>query len=409
MRRQRPEAEQTLHKPADHPRADNPRSQPQRRGLCSPHGQQCSGAAAPFQLVRTAGDRAPFGDAVRLGVLFLWFFFFLGAWKLCLLGLLAALCISAVLRPALFWLPGPRPLKGFLLGLVPIIICAGLLTIASWMLVKPVQNEMAYLPTAVHEFDSWLAGLSARFGAHQPITVAVIGNQLKTWFTGSGLFRGVAGNVIDIVIGMVFVFIGTIYLLAERSEDVLPPILRLLPPRRQAQSEAAIKALEPRLRWWLIGAMATATIIGLTSLLGFWLIGLKLWVPLAILAGLSEFVPTIGPACAFLLALAFAATQGVTTVLWLCGLYVFVHILESYILIPVIYKEAVRIPPIVTLFTVVLWGEIFGIGGLLLAVPINLFLWTVAEHFFGERRHMPEPEPHEEPLRGGELARDAPR
>jgi predicted PurR-regulated permease PerM len=45
----------------------------------------------------------------------------------------------------------------------------------------------------------------------------------------------------------------------------------------------------------------------------------------------------------------------------------------------------VRVPPIVTLFTIVLWGEIFGIGGLLLALPINLVLWTMAEHFIGAK------------------------
>lgn len=105
---------------------------------------------------------------------------------------------------------------------------------------------------------------------------------------------------------------------------------------------------------------------------------------MAILAGISELVPTIGPLLAFAVALAVAATQGATRVLWLGGLHVFVHILESYILIPLVYKEAVRVPPIVTLFTVVLWGEIFGIGGLLLAIPINLFLWTMAEHFIAE-------------------------
>ena len=339
---------------------------------------------------------------------FLFFFFFLGPWKLCLLGLLAALCIAALLRPLLVRLPGPRPLKGFLLGLVPVVVCGGLLFAASWMLVKPVEGEMRYLPDAVKQFDAWLAGASARFGFKAHLSIASLAAQLRGLFTGSGFFKGFAGNVVDMLIGIVFVFIGTIYLLAEPSEEVIPPLLSLLPSRRKLQAQAAIAALEPRLRWWLIGALVTAVLIGLTSLLGFWLIGLKLWVPLAILAGISEFVPTIGPACAFLVALAFAATQGVDKVLWLCGLYVLVHILESYILIPLIYKEAVRVPPIVTLFTVVLWGEIFGIGGLLLAIPINLFLWTIAEYFIGDKSRAVIAAPEENLIRG-ELVREAPR
>ncbi|HSU68728.1 MAG TPA: AI-2E family transporter [Tepidisphaeraceae bacterium] len=318
-------------------------------------------------------------------VVILCFLFFFGPWKLVLLGLLAACCIAAILRPALDRMPGPRPLKGFLLGLVPLVVCAGLLTVAIWLLVEPMRREFAALPAAIRQFDVWLAGISNKLGLTHPLTTGSLVARARLMMGGAFL-QGLTGNAIDLAIGVVFVFIGTIYLLAEPSEEVIPPFLRLLPPRRRVQARAAIDALEPRLRWWLIGALITSTIIGLTSLLGFWLIGLKLFIPLAILAGISEFVPTIGPALAFLVALAFAATQGADKVLWLCGLYVAVHILESYILIPIVYRQAVRIPPIVTLFTVVLWGEIFGIGGLLLAVPINLFLWTMAEHFLADSR-----------------------
>lgn len=319
-------------------------------------------------------------------VAILCFLFFFGPWKLVLMGLLAALCLAAMLRPALHRLPGPRPLKGFLLGLVPIAVAAGLVFLAVWLLLDPIRHEMEQLPGIIRQFDLWLAGLSHRLRLAAPLTTLTLLERARAMFGGGTFFHGLTGDVIDLALGVVFVFIGTIYLLAEPSEMVIPPLVSLLPEHRRPQARAAIASLEVRLRWWLIGALITATIIGLTSLLGFWLIGLKLFIPLAILAGLSEFVPTIGPALAFLVALLFAAAQGADKALWLCGLYVFVHILESYVLIPIVYREAVRVPPIVTLFTVVLWGEIFGIGGLLLAIPINLFLWTMAEHFLGSRK-----------------------
>lgn len=318
-------------------------------------------------------------------VIILCFLFFFGPWKLVLMGLLAALCLSAMLRPALHRLPGPRPVKGFLLGLVPLVVAAGLVFLAVWLLVDPIRRELRDLPGIVKQFDLWLRGLSHRFGFATPLTTGMLIERARLMFGGGTFLHGLTGDLLDLAIGVVFVFIGTIYMLAEPSEAVIPPLLNLFPERRRAQARAAIAALEPRLRWWLIGALITATIIGLTSLLGFWLIGLKLFIPLAILAGISEFVPTIGPAVAFLVALAFAAAQGVDKAIYLCGLYVFVHILESYVLIPIVYREAVRVPPIVTLFTVILWGEIFGIGGLLLAIPINLVLWTMAQNFLGSR------------------------
>lgn len=318
-------------------------------------------------------------------VALLFFFYFIGPFKLVLLSFLAALCLSALLRPMLRWLPGPRALKGFLVGLLPIFVCAGLLFISGWLLFPPFQNQLRQWPHVEERFNGWLATVSTHLGFYEPLTVQAMLARIGGFLGTAGLLKGFGGNAIDIAIGTVLVFIGTIYMLAEPAERAVPAVLELFPPRRKRQAQAFVRKLQPRLRWWLIGALTTAVIIGATSLLGFWVIGLELFIPLGILAGLSEFVPTIGPALAFLVALAFAATQGVDKVVWLCGLYVLVHILESYILIPIIFKEAVRIPPVITLFTVVLWGEIFGIGGLLLALPINLFLWTLAEEFLGRK------------------------
>jgi predicted PurR-regulated permease PerM len=58
-----------------------------------------------------------------------------------------------------------------------------------------------------------------------------------------------------------------------------------------------------------------------------------------------------------------------------------IQILEAYVILPLIMRGAVNIHPAVTLFTVVLWGKIFGVPGLMLAIPINLTIWTLLDHF----------------------------
>lgn len=205
--------------------------------------------------------------------MFLWatallvFLFFFGPWKLCLLGLLAAACVAAVLRPLLIRLPGPRAIRGLLLGLVPLLLCAGLLFVAVWMLVGAIERQFQSLPEIVHHFDAWLAAASHRLGLGQPLTLTSLLSKSANLF-GGNIGGGFGRNLIDLAIGTIFVFIGTIYLLAEPSEQVIPPLLRLLPLRRQIQARAALNVLEPRLRWWLIGALITSIIIGLTSLAG---------------------------------------------------------------------------------------------------------------------------------------------
>jgi predicted PurR-regulated permease PerM len=170
------------------------------------------------------------------------------------------------------------------------------------------------------------------------------------------------------------------FLLGERERTLLRPVLRLLPARRQPQVDAALLELPRKLRWFLLGSLTSMSATGLASVIGFQLAGLRFAIPLGLLAGLSELVPTFGPTFVFLIALLVAATEGAAMVVKVLVVWAVVQTLESYILQPVIMKRAVRIPPLVTLFSVVFWGKVFGLGGLLLAIPLNLVLWSFASH-----------------------------
>ncbi|NLX03627.1 MAG: AI-2E family transporter [Phycisphaerae bacterium] len=121
-------------------------------------------------------------------------------------------------------------------------------------------------------------------------------------------------------------------------------------------------------------------IVAAVSWIGFLLIGLPLALSLALLAGFSEIVPTIGPAVAFLIAFLFALSQGTYYAVGVAVIYAVNQLIESYVLPPIVMKKAVKVPPIVTLFTVVLWSKVFGILGLLLALPIDLTIWSFFKH-----------------------------
>jgi predicted PurR-regulated permease PerM len=159
----------------------------------------------------------------------------------------------------------------------------------------------------------------------------------------------------------------------------------MLPERRQSAALAMLCDLEPKLRWWLIGTMISMMAVGVLSWLGFMAIGLRFAATLAILMALAEIVPNIGPAVGFLIALMVALAQGKGQVFGVIGVWCVIQVAESYVLQPLIMKRAVKVPPVVTLFTVVLWGKVLGVGGLLLAIPIDLVVWSAAVHFAGKR------------------------
>ncbi len=299
------------------------------------------------------------------------------------LGFLATAAVWAMLKPIADHMVGPRWLRAIIAGIIFIIGVGGALTLLVWVLIKPIRQQLNQWPQVKQNLDSLLAHWAHVFGV-RPLTVDELGNQLAQFVLGEQL-KDVLGIATDVLatgtILLIFIMIGSIYLLAERPGGLVNPVLRILPPARVIPMRLVFADLEPRLRWWLIGTIISMTGIGIVAFVGYSLIGLHFALPLAVFAGLAEIVPTVGPATTFVLSVLLALTQGVTQVLGVLIVYIVIQLFEANILIPLVMRSVVDIPPVVSLFTIILWGKIFGIAGLLLAIPIDLLIWTVADHF----------------------------
>lgn len=318
---------------------------------------------------------------------------FFRAFAFVFLGGLAAGALAAALKPMRDGMAGPRWLAGTVVGLIPLLAGAGMVYFIGWLIAGPVADEMKQWPVMKENLNSMLAGWSHWFGLERPVTVETLQQQLEEYLTGPGgkaLAETAQTLLPTIAAALLLIFIGSLYLQAESPTRIITPILKMLPPERRGPFQRAFDDLVPRLRWWLIGSLVDMVVVGLTAWGVFTLGGLPLAIPLAILTGFSEIIPTIGPAFMFVVALLFALSQGTTTVLVVMGAFGLIHMLEGYVLQPLVMKQAVRIPPIVTLFTLVLWNEIFGFPGLLLALPINLFLWSFLDHFLLRRYERPQ-------------------
>lgn len=312
-------------------------------------------------------------------VLVLWFF---EPVRFVFLGILAACCLAAVLQPVRDRLPGPRGFRAVVAGLIPVVIAILVVTGISYFLTIRIEEQIARWPETRAGIDALLASVSYRLGMQTPITVYTLVDQTYNYFSyggGAGIASATASTLSKVLIGLAFLFFGSIYLLAARHDELVTPVLKGLPPRRRLQVNAAIIDLEQRLRWWAIGAAISMTVVAVVTGVGYTIIGLQMALPLALVAGLSELIPTLGPIVSFLVAIVFAATQGPGMMLGVAIIYIMIQILESYILIPLVMKRTIDMPPVVTLFTVVLWGRIFGPAGLVLALPINLMLVSFAD------------------------------
>lgn len=342
----------------------------------------------------------------RLVTLFVWAvvillaLHFFKSVRLLLLGLLAAAALAATVRPLMRYVPARRGISAVVVGLGPIVIAAGLMLLLAYLLAEPIRRQLQQLPQIRQRVNEMLARWSNAVGLDQPVTVEAALRQLRELLgdAGTSMVSTTASVVSAFLLALVFIFIGSIYLLVERQDRLLSPVLPLLPRHRRPQLLGALEDLEPRLRWWLLGTLFSMVVTGVAAGIGYAMIGLEFALALAVLAGMSEIVPTLGPAVAFLIALLVAATQGTTAVIGVAIVYAIVQFLESYVLLPMIMREAVRIPPIVTLFSVVFWAQLFGPAGLLLALPIDLTIWSFVDRFLIRPRR--ESEKENEPAAG---------
>ena len=334
------------------------------------------------------------GAAQRVSVrylltLFVWavalalFFHFFTSFRVLFLGVLAAGCLAAALHPLMRYVPASRAASAVIVGVAPILLTVGLVVALSWLLATPIKREVQRWPQVREKVDATLAGWSERLGSEEPLTAETLLTHAGSMFSdggGSQVFSTTTGVLSGVAVSLVFLFFGSIYLMADPPRKLLRPLVDAMPPRRAQQVRDAFDDLVPRLRWWVIGTLFSMAVVGVAAWIGYMVVGLEFAIPLALLAGVAEIVPTVGPAAAFLVALLFAATQGTGTLIGVTVVYIIIQLIESYVLVPLVMKKAVKVPPVVTLFTVVLWGKVFGAAGLFLAIPINLVLWSFYDH-----------------------------
>ena len=313
--------------------------------------------------------------------------YFFAPMQMVALGFLAAAAVTALLRPIVRALPGKRSRRATLVGIAFIVTSIGLVYLASRLIAEPIREQLSHWPQIRQDLNSALGRLSTQLGLDEPLNVESLLTQAMTFLGGGGpqVVSATTNIVAEVLLAVAFVFIGSFYLLVTPPGRLSDPLIAMLPGRRQPSARAMLTDLEPKLRWWLIGTMVSMMAVGVLSWLGYMAIGLRFAATIAILMALAEIVPNIGPAVGFLIALAVALAQGTTQVVGVVGVWCVIQVAESYVLQPLIMKRAVKVPPVVTLFTLVLWGKMLGVGGLLLAIPLDLVIWSAAVHFVQRR------------------------
>lgn len=288
-----------------------------------------------------------------------------------LLYVFAGILLALLLRGLSTWLQrGTRLPMGLALAVVVIAIL---------VIISAVDYFLA--PRIGHEFNELYqqipAGLEqVRHYLERSTWGQSLVNELQPGNGGisaravAGRFFGIASTTIGILVGAIVVlFIG---LYGAIDPDVyVAGAIRLFPLERRARIREVLHEMAHSLRWWLLGRFIAMAVIALMTGVGLWLIGVRLAFTLGLLAGTLSFVPYLGSISSAIPAALIALTQSPTLVLYVIGLYVVVHIAEGYILLPLLQKRMVHLPPALTLTMQVILGTLLGVIGIALATPLT--------------------------------------
>lgn len=168
---------------------------------------------------------------------------------------------------------------------------------------------------------------------------------------------------------MVLIIVLGVYLAA--APDVYTRgIIRLIPPLYRQRTDRALQAAGQGLRQWLLGQLVAMLLVGALTGIGLMLLGVPMALTLGVLAGLTEFVPLIGPIGFGLLATVMAFSEGPDKALQVALLVLIIQQLESNVIAPLIQKRAVSLPPALALVAFIIFGILFGVLGILFAIPL---------------------------------------
>src|SRR3989339_1595312 len=134
---------------------------------------------------------------------------------------------------------------------------------------------------------------------------------------------------------------------------------------------------QKRMSSWFWGEIILMIVVGTMTYIGLNIIGMKYALALAVLAGLLEVVPNLGPITSSIPAILIGFSYSPVLGLYCAILYLVIQQLENNLIVPIVMKKATGLHPIVTLIVMVIGGKLAGIMGVILAIPTAIFLETI--------------------------------
>lgn len=293
--------------------------------------------------------------------------------------LFAAIILATVLNRVVRRLQRSRVKRGFAIAITIIILLAviiGFFALVVPSIVEQLQQLVDIVPQVSQRLRTWFERLQSvipgsmleqfqEFRGLENLT-----QQVQTWLSRLlDNFFVFVNNSFSVVLSILLFLVLTIMLLANPAQ--YRRIFTLaFPAFYRKRVDEILNECEASLVGWIKGTLIAMGVIGLVSFIGLSILGVPLPFVNATLAGLLEFIPSVGPTLSVIppavIALLDAPWKSLAVILF----YIAIQQFESLVLVPIIMKQEVDLLPVFTILAVVVFASLFGFLGLLLAIPL---------------------------------------
>ena len=304
--------------------------------------------------------------------------------------LFIAIVIGTVIRPAVAWLHQrglPRIAGVILVYLLLLLLLTGFLLLLFPLIIEQSTTIAAAVPGSYQNLREWMVTYPNQFVVRlSEFLPAALPSLKPVLQTGQELMAsaGQALGYVSLVAKVIFIAMVVLVLAYYWTLDgprTIQSFLLLVPQNQRESIGELISAMETKVGFYVVGQGILCLVIGIMSLLAYLLIGLPNALVLALLAGVLEAVPMIGPLLGAIPAALVALSIGPDKLVWVILATVVIQQLENSLLVPRVMSRAVGVNPFVTLLALFAFSSLFGIAGALMAIPMAAIIQLVLNRY----------------------------
>ncbi len=330
---------------------------------------------------------------LKIILIFILFYFFYLVSDI-LVALFIALIFASAVDPWVDWLEKKKIPRGVSILLIYLILFTVIASVI-YLIIPPIVQETAelgnnlprYLEKTVSTFSA-LKQYTVQHGISDNIREALgsVSSNLQT--AASGVFSTVTG-VFGGIFSFFLILVLTFYMVVEENA-MRKLIWSIVPARHQPYIMQLISRMQRKIGMWLRGQLILSLIIFILTYIGLSILQVKYALVLALVAGLTEFIPYLGPLLAAIPAVFLAFAQSPMLAIFVGVLYYVIQLTENHILVPKIMQKAVGLNPIVSIAVLLIGFQLAGIIGAILAIPVatavSVFVKDVFDSKEGEKK-----------------------